>query len=204
METVVYTQRVEIIEHYQERRDCADQRVADFIEECGFLPIPLPNKSELAKEIVDRINPAGIILTGGNSLEKYGGNAPERDAMDRVLMDLAIRYSIPLYGFCRGMQSILDYFGNEIVNVDGHVAVYHFVCEGTERFKVNSYHNQACFTLEENCGLRVISQAEDGVIEAVCHECLPIAATMWHPEREKNFLRKDVDKIKGFFNRGKR
>lgn len=196
MEIVIYTQRVEVIESYQERRDCADQRIADFIKQCGFLPIPLPNKSELAVEFVNSINPTGIILTGGNSLEKYGGNAPERDAMDRTLIDFAVKNTLPLYGFCRGMQSILDYFDNKLVNVDGHVAVRHCVCEGTERYEVNSYHNQACIQLERNCGLKITSQAEDGVIESVCHEYLPIVATMWHPEREKRFLERDIKRVK--------
>ena len=119
--TVIYTQRVEIIEEYGERRDCADQRIADFISACGFVPIPVPNRKELAKEILLNLNPSGIILTGGNSLMRYGGNAPERDEMDKALIELSINYRIPLYGFCRGMQSILDYFGNELINVQGHV-----------------------------------------------------------------------------------
>ena len=51
MRAVIYTQRVEIVDAYEERRDCADQRIADFIRECGFLPLPLPNKRELAAEM---------------------------------------------------------------------------------------------------------------------------------------------------------
>lgn len=42
---------------------------------------------------------------------EYGGNAPERDAVDHKLIELCIKNNIPVYGFCRGMQSILDYFG---------------------------------------------------------------------------------------------
>lgn len=204
MGTVIYTQRVEIIESYQEKRDCADQRIADFISKCGFLPIPVPNKSELAVEIINSINPVGIILTGGNSLEKYGGNAPERDAMDKVLLEIAIKENIPLFGFCRGMQSILDYFGNRLVNVKEHVTVRHMVCEGTEKYEVNSYHNQACIQLEKNCDLKVTAQAEDGVIESVRHESLPIMGTMWHPERESDFSQKDIQRVKELFNGGER
>lgn len=200
MRTVIYTQRVEIIESYQERRDCADQRIAAFIGHCGFLPIPVPNKGELAEGIVSNINPAGIILTGGNSIEKYGGNAPERDEMDKKLIDIAVKQSIPLYGFCRGMQSILDYFGNGLVNVDGHVAVRHLIYEGSEQYEVNSYHNQACMQLEAGCGLTIMSRAEDGVIEAVRHEHLPIIATMWHPEREMEFAYRDINRIKSLIN----
>ncbi|MCI9423344.1 MAG: C26 family cysteine hydrolase domain-containing family [Dorea sp.] len=203
MRAVIYTQRVEIVDAYEERRDCADQRIADFIRECGFLPLPLPNKRELAAEMVSSIKPAGIILTGGNSLEKYGGNAPERDGMDRALIELGIRRRIPLYGFCRGMQSILDYFGNQLMEVKGHVAVRHLVYEGEKTYEVNSYHNQACVELERSCGLRSMSQAEDGVIEAVCHQCLPIVGTMWHPEREKEFAAQDIGRIKVLFRERK-
>lgn len=193
---VIYTQRVEIIERYQERRDCADQRIADFISACGFLPIPVPNREAMAENLIERIKPVGIILTGGNSLAEYGGNAPERDVMDKKLIEISIRELIPLYGFCRGMQSILDYFDNELVNVDGHVAIRHCVREGNEKYEVNSYHNQACIHIKRDSGLKITSLAEDGVIEAVCHEHLPISATMWHPERENEFSERDIKRVK--------
>ena len=200
MEAVIYTQRVEIIEEYRERRDCADQRIADFIYACGFLPIPVANKSELVQLLINTIHPAGIILTGGNSLVQYGGNAPERDRMDRALIEIAIKNNLALYGFCRGMQSILDYFGNTLTNVKGHVAVCHTLQNGDT---VNSYHNQACTTLKKDCGLVIVDQLEDGVIESVCHETLPIVGTMWHPEREENFLERDLNRVKELFNRRK-
>jgi len=199
MEAVIYTQRVEVIEAYQERRDCADQRIADFIMACGFLPIPVPNRKEMVKGIIERIRPAGIILTGGNSLVKYGGNAPERDDMDRELIKFAIGDGIPLYGFCRGMQSILFYFGNEMVNVAGHVAVRHFINTKTGKLEVNSYHNQACRELKTDCGLVVMARADDGVIEGIRHERLPIIGTMWHPEREKDFCGEDINLVKALF-----
>lgn len=199
MKTVIYTQRVEVVEAYQERRDCADQRIADYIFACGFLPIPAPNKSDLAEEIIKELQPAGIILTGGNSLVLYGGNAPERDFMDFALIKLAIQNHIPLYGFCRGMQSILSYFGNDLINVEGHVAVRHMVKSKDDGYEVNSYHNQACVKLKDRCGLLATAWAEDGVIEAIRHENLPIMGTMWHPEREKAFTGRDVEKLKRLF-----
>ena len=201
MRTVIYTQRVEVIESYQERRDCADQRIADFIHACGFLPIPVPNRADLAKQIIETLKPVGIILTGGNSLVTYGGNAPERDAMDKALIELAIQNQIPLYGFCRGMQSILFYFENELVNVDGHVAVRHVVQGDGEKYEVNSYHNQACKELKNGCELLIAAKTSDGVIEAVRHKSLPIGGTMWHPEREKSYTQRDMNIVKELFNR---
>ncbi len=188
---VLFTQRVEVIESYQERRDCADQRIADYISACGYVPIPVPNNPEYVTEIAERVGASGIVLVGGNSLVKYGGNAPERDETDKVLIEYAVENGIPLYGFCRGMQSILDYYGNELVNVQGHVAVRHVVNGVDGSYEVNSYHNQACLELKNN-QLEAVLLTEDGVIEKIRHKKLPIVGTMWHPERENPF--KDIDK----------
>ena len=199
MKTVVFTQRVEIVESYQERRDCADQRISEFITACGFLPIPISNKKNLVCDIIQELQPVGIILSGGNSLCAYGGNAPERDSVDSALIKVSLREGIPLYGFCRGMQSILYYFGNVLENVQNHVAVRHTVHEGQISYEVNSYHNQACRKLNENCGLSVVAWSEDGVVEAVRHTIYPIVGTMWHPERERDFSKRDILRVKNLF-----
>lgn len=200
MKTVIFTQRVEVIESYNERRDCADQRIAGFIRACGFLPLPVPNSPGLCREIVDGIKPAGIILTGGNSLAKYGGNAPERDETEKLLMELSIKGNIPLYGFCRGMQFILDFFGNELVKVKGHVAARHRISGLETETEVNSYHNEACTGLS-NDELIAVMRAEDGVIEKMKHKNLPIAGTMWHPEREYPFREMDIELLKNLIRR---
>lgn len=199
MRTVIFTQRVEIIESYHERRDCADQRIAQFIRACGYLALPIPNSMNGIEEILSQINPAGILLTGGNSLVKYGGNAPERDETDFELIRLSEKQKIPLLGFCRGMQSILDYYGNTLKNVHGHVAKRHMVYEGNKAFEVNSYHNQACVKLKEGTKLKSTAWTEDGVIEEVSHVELPIMGTMWHPEREAVFTEHDINRVKDLF-----
>lgn len=182
---VVYTQRVEIIDNYQERRDCADQNIPLFLEACGYLPLPVPNAVSDLKAFIDRLDPAGIVLTGGNSLVKYGGTAPERDETDRRLIELALQRDIPLYGFCRGMQSVLDYYGCELENVEGHVAVHHTIDGEWGKLTVNSFHNQACRKLKEP--LRAMAVAVDGVIEAAAYPKKKVIVTMWHPERKALF-----------------
>lgn len=62
MNIVLYTQRVEIVKSYGERRDCADQNIAKFILACGFLPVPIPNVKEVAEKMVSSMKPSGIIL----------------------------------------------------------------------------------------------------------------------------------------------
>lgn len=198
MKTVIFTQRVEVIESYNERRDCADQRIAEFIYSCGYLPLPVPNNPEICKKVIEDVKPTGIILTGGNSLVKYGGNAPERDATDKLLIEISIQKKIPLYGFCRGMQSILDYFGNSLEKVNGHVAVRHEI-EGIENTTiVNSYHNEACIHLC-NDELVVVMSTKDLVIEKIKHKTLPIVGTMWHPERENPFREIDIMEVRKLY-----
>lgn len=197
MDIVLYTQRVEIVESYGERRDCADQNIAKFIKACGYLPVPVSNIRKVAAQLFIQLKPVGIILTGGNSLVKYGGNAPERDEMEHELIRLAIENVIPVYGFCRGMQVILDYFGCELVEVQNHVAVRHKLNGLLGELEVNSFHNQACVRLQEP--LQAIAWTDDGVIEAAACEKYHILATMWHPERENVFREDDIIRIRNLF-----
>lgn len=197
VKAVFYTQRVEIVESYGERRDCADQNIPRFLEACGYLPIPLPNARSIAEKMIEQIKPEGIVLTGGNSLVKYGGNAPERDEMEKRILGLAMEKDIPVYGFCRGMQVIVDYFGSELEQVQGHVAVRHAVSGELGIREVNSFHNQACCKVK--LPLRVLAQSQDGVIEAVCYPEKHILATMWHPERENPFQDVDIQLVRKFF-----
>lgn len=199
--TVIYTQRVEMVENYQERRDCTDQNISRFLEVCGYLPVPVPNLISDLERFVEAVNPVGIVLTGGNSLVKYGGTAPERDETDRRLIETALRKGTSLYGFCRGMQSVLDYFGCELENVPGHVAVRHEVYGKWGSLEVNSFHNQACKELKNP--LQVMAQTDDGVVEAAAYLEKHIIVTMWHPEREKPFQEEDIQRVRNLFEQGK-
>lgn len=195
--TVIYTQRVEVVESYQERRDCADQNISLFLEACGYLPVPVPNILSDLEAFVEMAGPVGVVLTGGNSLVKYGGVAPERDETDHRLIEIALRKEIPLYGFCRGMQSVLDYFDCKLENVKGHVAVRHIVDGKWGSMEVNSFHNQACKKLKKP--LQEMAKTEDGVIEAAAYPEKNLIVTMWHPEREKPFREADIQRVKNLF-----
>lgn len=197
MDIVLYTQRVEIAERYGERRDCADQNIARFIKACGYLGVPIPNVREIAEQMLTQLKPVGIILTGGNSLVKYGGNAPERDDVEYELIRLAIKQKIAVYGFCRGMQMILDYFNCELTEIEGHVAVQHRLKGILGELKVNSFHNYACLHIKQP--LQVLAWADDDIIEAVSCEKYRILATMWHPERENPLKETDILRIQNLF-----
>lgn len=199
MKKIVFTQRVEIIESYGERRDSADQHIADLIYACGFLPIPIMNKPELVSSFCEAVIPDGILFTGGNDLVSFGGNAPERDETERRLIEYALEKEIPLLGICRGMQMIADYFGGALEKVDGHIRVNHPIEGAISRKAVNSYHGMGI--KDVTAPLIAMAKSNDGIIEAIKHGTYSIAGIMWHPEREKSFPPEDIDLISNFFTR---
>lgn len=201
MKRIFFTQRVEMIEGYNERRDCCDQNIVKLIFSCGYLPIPVPNNIDVVKNIMSELEPDGILLTGGNTLKKYHGNAPERDFVEYSIIDYAIEHRIPVLGICRGMQLIMDYFSIQLNNVQNHVRVRHKIHGIMPRNQVNSFHNMACIDNDKvKNSFVVLSSAEDDVVESVQHKCYPIAGIMWHPERENPFNYEDIKMIKSFFS----
>lgn len=196
MRTILVSQRVEVIKSYGERRDCLDQRWCGFLRGCGLMPVPVMNQGQDIETLLDLVVPAGILLTGGNDLVSYGGDAPERDETERALIELGMKHDIPVMGVCRGMQMIVDYFGGKLGSVTGHVASRHRL-SGTVAREVNSYHNLAVTEAPEE--FEVLAHTEDGVIEAIRHTHCRIMAIMWHPERETPYSVEDVAMFTQFY-----
>ncbi|VDG72432.1 peptidase C26 [Clostridium carnis] len=197
MKKIFVTQRVEVIEGYDERRDSLDQNWINLLIESGFLGIIIPNNIEYVKLLLKEHRPDGILLTGGNNLFKYGGNAPERDIVENYLIKYAINNNIPLVGVCRGMQIILDYFNNELIQVKNHVKRVHRVV-GRNGFKyVNSYHD---FGIKGKLNdFEILYKSDDYVIEEIKHKKYSIYGMMHHPERNTIFNRADIDFLKKIY-----
>lgn len=196
MRTILVSQRVEIIKNYDERRDCLDQRWCGFLLRCGLLPVPVMNCGQDMEALYDLAAPAGILLTGGNDLTAYGGDAPERDETECSLIELGIKHDIPVMGVCRGMQMIADHFGGKLRAVSGHVARRHML-SGIMVREVNSYHNLAVAEVPEN--FEVLARTEDGVVEAIRHTHRRVMAVMWHPERETPYQAGDITLFTQFY-----
>ena len=95
------------------------------------------------------------------------------------------------------MQVIIDYFGFELDEIEGHVAVRHKLLGEEEGVEVNSFHNQACCAVKEP--LEVLAYTEDGVIEEVLYKKKHILGTMWHPERENPISNGDIHRVRNLF-----
>jgi putative glutamine amidotransferase len=193
MKTILVTHRVQIIEGYNERRDSLDQNWYRFLSDCGCMAVPVPNYPDYAEQFVAVVKPDGIILSGGNDLVSYGGDAPERDAMEKRLLEYAITKNIPLLGVCRGMHFILCYFGGTLQKVEGHVRTRHQLDLYGKKIEVNSFHNLALKEVPANFSPLAVNA--DGVIEAMAHNHKKIKGIMWHPERESQSTEHDIELI---------
>ncbi len=195
---VAITQRVEVEPRHGERRDALDQRWAAFLSACGLVALPVPNDPAAALALVAAAGVRGLVLTGGNDLAAYGGDAPERDATETGLLDWTAERDVPVIGVCRGMQVIQHLAGVALERVEGHVTAHQVVRIEGEPATVNSYHGFGARASVP--ALDVWAVAEDGVIEGVRRRDRAVVGLMWHPERLAPFAQRDVDLFRRQFS----
>ncbi len=194
---VAISQRVDVIAGRDEHRDALDQRWNELLARCGLLVLQIPNNVEMATGLIERFQPCGVILTGGNDLSSYGGESPERDATEEMLIDWAVVSRRPLLAVCRGLQMLMHHQGVTLAPVTDHAGIRHQVVTDKGARDVNSYHNWGLHEVPDD--FYASARAPDGSIEEVRHETLPIHGMMWHPERESPFLERDISMIRQFF-----
>ncbi|MBR2571738.1 MAG: gamma-glutamyl-gamma-aminobutyrate hydrolase family protein [Clostridia bacterium] len=162
--------------------------------------------------LVSAADADALLLPGGGDIDPayYGEAINGSQQIDRELdqlqfsaLDAFVRSGKPVLGICRGHQVINVYFGGTLIQhlptADSHTA---FSCQGVshdrihsvtalpgsvpaslygERFAVNSAHHQA--PGRAGTGLQICARSDDGTIEALCHQTLPVLSVQWHPER---------------------
>ena len=142
--------------------------------------------------------------SGDESAPCYDVN-PAQDELDFGILAEAISRGIPVLGVCRGLQVINVAFNGTLVEDLAPSSVNHAAIDdgcgtlewswhpvalnpesklyqnlGQAEIEVASGHHQAIAKLGP--GLRASATANDGIVEAIEHESLPIVAVQWHPE----------------------
>ncbi|MDO4198503.1 MAG: gamma-glutamyl-gamma-aminobutyrate hydrolase family protein [Erysipelotrichaceae bacterium] len=154
----------------------------------------------------------GLLIPGGGDIdpsfynqENKGSIDPDIDLDNRQLkvLDDFIRKEKPVFGICRGHQLVNVYFeGTLIQDLGEELNKVHRKIDfsGPDKvntiktvkgsilndiygdiFKSNSSHHQAVDKVGK--GLKVTAVSDDGVIEALEHESLPVFTVQFHPER---------------------
>jgi anthranilate synthase len=121
-----------------------------------------------------------------------GPGRPDDFAM-RETLDLLLQRAIPIFGVCLGLQGIVEYFAGALAVLDvpmhGKPSAVRALPSNRllgglpERFTVGRYHSLYALRERLPSVLSVAAETElDGVIMAIEHRSLPIAAVQFHPE----------------------
>ena len=157
------------------------------IESCGGEVI-------LSRALYRAFECGALLLPGGGDIE---GDIPQRE---RSLIRSFVADGRPVLGICRGMQALNVYFGGTLHRyIDGHQLPQGDIVHPTHALgiirellgktpTVNSNHHQAVAKLGH--GLRVVQRSQDDVVEALCHNTLPVWGVQWHPERQSFALQR--------------
>lgn len=149
-----------------------------------------------------------LLLPGGGDItpaffgqENHGSHNidTELDITQLQSLDFFVKQKRPILGICKGMQLINVYFGGTIIQHIKESPKHAW----DERDKIhstsllpgsflsnlygksmltNSAHHQAVGRLGKN--LQAVQTADDGIIEGIVHNSLPILGVQWHPERQ--------------------
>jgi anthranilate synthase len=119
-----------------------------------------------------------------------GPGRPSDFAMAETL-DLLMQRQLPVFGVCLGLQGIVEYFGGSLgvldVPVHGKPSRVRVIGGRLFRglateFTVGRYHSLHARRRTLPPDLLVTAETEDGVVMAIEHRYLPIAAMQFHPE----------------------
>lgn len=195
----------------------ADLDYVDGVAEAGGVPLIVPPATGLraVEALLDRLD--GLLLSGGTDLgpdyygeqpvPELGPTIPERDACEMILLRMAMRRRIPVFGICRGMQILNVALGGTLYQdlpsqCGGSIKHSRVapkwqpvhkaevrrgswlgrVAQGL-RVEVNSYHHQGIKTLGR--GLEASAVSTDHVIEAIEWRDMSerwLFGVQWHPE----------------------
>lgn len=149
-----------------------------------------------------------IILQGGADVDEarykkmppsiIGRGNPHQEHFDTKILPEYIRKRTPIFGICRGSQTLNVAFGGTLQNLYTHPyspnggasIAHHMVDSDGKVIPVNSLHHQAVELLGDKLEVLGVSCNKEGettgVVEAFQHSTLPIKAVQYHPEKMKD------------------
>jgi anthranilate synthase len=169
--------RVLLIDH----QDSFVHTLANYLRQTGAEVVTL--RSGFPVEVFDDVRPDLAVLSPGPGTPSDFGVAGTIGTL--------VERGIPAFGVCLGLQGMVEHFGGVLGVLDTPMhgkssrirVVGGRILEGLPKeFTAGRYHS--LFALRDRLPdvLEVTAESEDGVIMAIEHRTLPLAAVQFHPE----------------------
>lgn len=155
--------------------------LANYLRQAGAIVTTL--RHGFAESVFDEEAPDLVVFSPGPGKPSDFG-VPET-------VRACVRRELPIFGVCLGLQSIVEAFGGELGTLDYpqhgktsriDVADSKLFKGVPKSFEVGRYHSLYARKEHLPNQLKITALSEDGVVMAVEHESLAIAAVQFHPE----------------------
>jgi len=169
--------RVLLVDH----QDSFVHTLANYLRQTGADVVTL--RSGFPVEAFDDVKPHLAVLSPGPG-------APRDFDVAGTLAEL-VRRRIPAFGVCLGLQGVVEHFGGALGLLDPPVhgkASRIRVLGGRlfaglpAEFTAGRYHSLYAIRERLPAVLEVTAESDDGVVMAIEHATLPLAAVQFHPE----------------------
>jgi anthranilate synthase component II len=148
--------------------------------------------AETRVERNDALTPAEALASGAEAiLISPGPGTPDDAGISLALVAACAAARLPLLGICLGHQAIGQHFGGRVTRAPApmHGKVSAIAHDGSgvfaglpSPFDATRYHSLTVAPAGLPDGLTVNARAQDGTIQGVRHEGLPIHGVQFHPE----------------------
>ena len=169
--------RVLLVDH----QDSFVHTLANYLRQTGAEVVTL--RSGFPESALDDLAPHLVVLSPGPG-------APRDFDLSKTL-DMLLRRGLPAFGVCLGLQGMVEHFGGELGVLDYPMhgkasrirVIGGRIFDGfPATFTAGRYHSLFAIRAALPPALSVTAESEDGVVMAVEHVSLPLAAVQFHPE----------------------
>jgi anthranilate synthase len=160
--------------------------LANYVRQVGaeVRTVRAPMQPGELEQYLDSYQPDLLLLSPGPGRPEDFGVAKAAEA--------AIQAGVAVFGVCLGLQGIVERFGGRLgllsYPMHGKASQVRIVDAGglmaglPDTFEAGRYHSIFADRATLPAELAVTAETEDGVIMAVEHRTLPVAAVQFHPE----------------------
>jgi anthranilate synthase len=169
--------KVLLVDH----QDSFVHTLANYLRQTGADVVTL--RAGFPKSAFDEIAPQLVVLSPGP------GSPKDFDVSGTIAA--ALERKLPIFGVCLGLQGMVEHFGGTLGVLDypvhGKPSSIRVLggklwTDIPETFRAGRYHSLYAIRDKLPKVLRATAESDDGVIMAIEHESLPLAAVQFHPE----------------------